>query len=58
MMTVDGSYAGDTFQATVTATSFLPGDGDFVMTSKVAGRRSGPACTAKDEDKAKAKAKA
>jgi hypothetical protein len=44
MMTVDGSYSGDSFQGIVTATSFLPGDGDFAMTSKVSGRRTAPAC--------------
>ena len=57
MVSVQGTYKGDSFEGTSTATSFLPGDGDFVMNSKISGRRSGPACAAPAED-AKGKAKA
>ena len=43
-MNVEGSYTGTGFQGTVTATSFLPGEGDFVMTSKITGRRTADVC--------------
>ena len=46
MVSVQGTYKGDSFEGTSTATSFLPGDGDFVMNSKVNGRRTGPTCAA------------
>ncbi len=46
MMTVQGTYKGDSFEGTSTATSFLSGDGDFVMNSKISGRRTGPTCAA------------
>jgi hypothetical protein len=56
-MTVEGSYTGDSFQGTVNANSFLSGDGDFAMSSKVTGRRTGPTCAAPaDDSKGKAKA--
>jgi hypothetical protein len=56
-MTVEGTYTGDSFQGTVNANSFLSGDGDFAMTSKVTGRRTGPTCAAPAVDpKGKAKA--
>jgi hypothetical protein len=59
MVTVQGTYAGESFEGTSTATSFLPGDGDFVMNSKISGRRTGPACAAPAEaGKGKGKAKA
>lgn len=57
MVSVQGTYAGESFEGTATATSFLPGDGDFVMNSKISGRRTGPACAA-PADGAKGKAKA
>lgn len=57
MVSVQGTYKGDSLEATSTATSFLPGDGDFVMNSKVSGRRTGPSCAAPAED-SKGKAKA
>ena len=59
MVSVQGTYKGDSFEGTSTATSFLPGDGDFVMNSKINGRRTGPTCAAppaEDGNKAKAKA--
>ncbi len=57
MVSVSGTYTGESFEGTSTATSFLPGDGDFVMNSKITGRRTGPACTAPaDDSKGKAKA--
>jgi hypothetical protein len=46
MVSVQGTYKGDSFEGTATATSFLPGDGDFVMNSRISGRRTGPACAA------------
>ncbi|HEX8125293.1 MAG TPA: DUF3617 domain-containing protein [Allosphingosinicella sp.] len=49
MVSVQGTYKADSFEGTATATSFLPGDGDFVMNSKVTGRRTGPTCAAPDE---------
>jgi hypothetical protein len=44
MVSVQGTYTGESLEGTVTATSFLPGDGDFVMNSKITGRRTGPTC--------------
>jgi Protein of unknown function (DUF3617) len=58
MVSVQGTYKGDSFEGTTTATSFLPGDGDFVMNSKINGRRTGPACAAPAAEDQKAKAKA
>ena len=58
MVSVQGTYKGDSFEGTSTATSFLPGDGDFVMNSKVSGRRTGPACAAPAAEGEKGKAKA
>jgi hypothetical protein len=46
MVSVQGTYKGDSLEGTATATSFLPGDGDFVMNSKITGRRTGPTCAA------------
>jgi hypothetical protein len=51
MVSVQGTYTGDSLQGTATATSFLPGDGDFVMNSRISGRRTGPTCAAPAEDK-------
>ena len=50
MVSVQGTYTGDSLEGTTTATSFLPGDGDFVMNSKISGRRTGPACAAPAQD--------
>ncbi|HEU0134797.1 MAG TPA: DUF3617 family protein, partial [Allosphingosinicella sp.] len=58
MVAVEGNYTGDSFQGTSTTTSFLPGEGDFVMNSKISGRRTGPACAAPAEGDSKGKAKA
>jgi hypothetical protein len=58
MVAVEGSYTGDSFQGTSTTTSFLPGEGDFVMNSKISGRRTGPACAAPQAGDSKGKAKA
>jgi hypothetical protein len=44
MMSVQGSYAGESFEGTVEATSYLPGEGDFVMSSKISGNHTGPTC--------------
>ncbi|HEX8241832.1 MAG TPA: DUF3617 family protein [Allosphingosinicella sp.] len=58
MVSVQGTYKGDSLEGTATATSFLPGDGDFVMNSKISGRRTGPTCAAPEAKGAKGKAKA
>ncbi|MGZ8286406.1 MAG: DUF3617 domain-containing protein [Allosphingosinicella sp.] len=57
MVSVQGTYKGESFEGTSTATSFLPGDGDFVMNSKISGRRTGPACAAPAAADGKDKAK-
>ena len=57
MVSVEGTYTGDSLEGTSTATSFLPGDGDFVMNSKLAGRRTGPTCAAPAAGDSKGKAK-
>jgi hypothetical protein len=46
-ISVQGSFTGDSFEGTTTATSFLPGEGDFVMNSKIGGRRTGATCAAR-----------
>lgn len=56
-MTFEGTYKGDSFEGTANANSFLAGDGDFAMATKVSGRHTGPTCAAPVED-AKGKAKA
>ncbi len=58
MVSVQGTYTGDSLEGTTTATSFLPGDGDFVMNSKIAGRRTGPTCALPAAEDSKGKAKA
>jgi hypothetical protein len=55
-MTIQGSYKGDSFEGTSDATSYLSGEGDFAMNSKISGRRTGPTCAAPVEEKEKAKA--
>jgi Protein of unknown function (DUF3617) len=55
-MTVDGSYKGDSFEGTSSVNSYLDGEGDFAMNSKISGRRTGPTCAAPAEEKDKAKA--
>ncbi|MDT9599203.1 DUF3617 domain-containing protein [Sphingosinicella rhizophila] len=45
MMVIDGKYGADSFDGSVSSTSYLPGDGDYRMTSKIAGRHVG-ACPA------------
>ena len=57
LMTVEGTYTGDSFTVVSNANSFLSGDGDFAMNSKMTGRRTGPTCAAPvPEEKGKAKA--
>lgn len=48
MMSVDGTYTGTSMDATVNATSYLPGEGDFQMETKLAGRRVGECPAAAD----------
>ena len=56
-VTVQGSYKGDSFEGTASAASYLSGEGDFAMNSKISGRRTGPTCAAPaEEEKGKAKA--
>jgi hypothetical protein len=49
MMTVQGKYTADSFEATVDTLSYLPGEGDFEMSSKITGRRTGDTCAAEGE---------
>jgi hypothetical protein len=56
-MTFEGNYKGDSFEGSANANSFLSGDGDFAMATKVTGRRTGPTCAAPAAD-SKGKAKA
>jgi hypothetical protein len=48
-MTYEGTYTGDSFTGTSNANSFLSGEGDFAMSTKVSGRRTGPTCSAPAE---------
>jgi hypothetical protein len=57
MMSVQGTYTGTGFEATVDSVSYLSGEGDFTMSSKVAGRKTAPACAAEPEGKVGAGAK-
>jgi hypothetical protein len=57
LMTVEGTYTGDSFTVVSNANSFLSGDGDFAMNSKMTGRRTGPTCAAPAPDE-KGKTKA
>jgi hypothetical protein len=57
-MTIEGSYKGDSFEGTSSATSYLSGEGDFAMNSKIGGRRTGPTCAAPVTEDPKGKAKA
>lgn len=45
MMSLDGSYTADTLEANQSLTTYLPGDGDVRIMSKLTGRRTGE-CTA------------
>jgi hypothetical protein len=58
MVSVQGTYTGDSLEGTATATSFLTGDGDFVMNSKIVGKRTGPSCAAPAAEGSKGKGKA
>jgi hypothetical protein len=54
-MTIEGNYKGDSFEGTSSSTSYLSGEGDFAMNSKISGRRTGPTCAAPAvEEKGKA----
>jgi hypothetical protein len=55
-MTVQGSYKGDSFEGTADSTSYLAGEGDFAMSSKISGRRTGPTCAAPAEEESTNKA--
>lgn len=46
LMTVEGSSKAEGFEATANANSLLSGDGDFAMTTKLTGRRTGASCAA------------
>jgi hypothetical protein len=61
MLSVDGSYTGTTFEATVQTTTYLPGRGDFASMRKVGGRKIGANCAAAEptlEKSGKARAEA
>ncbi|HEX8669113.1 MAG TPA: DUF3617 family protein [Allosphingosinicella sp.] len=46
MMNASGTFTGTTFEGTVDAASYLPGSGDFALTRKIGGRKTGAACPA------------
>ncbi len=46
MMVVDGDYKADSFEGTVTTTTFFPGEGDFQMNRKISGRKVADTCQA------------
>ena len=52
MMTVVGKYTGTSFEGTVDTVSYLPGSGDFEMSRKISGRKTGDACQAPAATKA------
>lgn len=56
-MTFEGNYKGESFEGSANANSFLSGEGDFAMATKISGRRTGPTCAAPAKE-AKGKAKA
>jgi hypothetical protein len=57
MMSIQGTYTGTTFEGTVDTISYLSGEGDFAMNSRMSGRKTAPACApeAVSDDKAKGK---
>jgi len=40
-MNLDGTYTADTIEANQSLSTFLPGDGDVTIASKLTGRRTG-----------------
>lgn len=54
MQTVQGNYTGTTFEGTVDTITYLPGQGDFEMSRKMTGRKSGGSCAAVDAAEKKA----
>jgi outer membrane murein-binding lipoprotein Lpp len=52
MMSLDGSYTADTLEANQSLTTYLPGQGDVRIQSKVTGRRTGECTAAPAEPKA------
>lgn len=48
MHTVQGSYTGTTFEGKVDTITYLPGRGDFEMSRKMTGRKTGPTCAAEE----------
>jgi hypothetical protein len=46
MHTVQGSYTGTTFEGKVDTITYLPGSGDFEMSRKMSGRKTGASCAA------------
>ena len=53
MLSVQGTYTGTSFEGTVDTTTYLPGRGDFEMSRKMSGRKTGPACAAGAETSGK-----
>ncbi|HEX8585299.1 MAG TPA: DUF3617 family protein [Allosphingosinicella sp.] len=49
MQTVQGSYTGTGFEGTVETLTYLSGPGDFAMTRKITGRKTGATCAAAEE---------
>jgi hypothetical protein len=54
MMSVQGTYTGTSFEGTVDTISYLSGEGDFAMNSKISGKKTAPACTPPAEEGKKA----
>jgi hypothetical protein len=50
-MTVDGTYTADTIEAEQSISSFLSGNGDVTMQTRLTARRTGPTCPATTETK-------
>ncbi|HEY0147599.1 MAG TPA: DUF3617 family protein [Allosphingosinicella sp.] len=44
MHTLQASYTGTTFEGTVETITYLPGQGDFEMSRKISGRKTGASC--------------
>jgi hypothetical protein len=53
MLSVQGTYTGTSFEGTVDTITYLPGSGDFEMSRKVSGRKTGATCAAGAETSGK-----
>lgn len=53
MLSVQGTYTGTSFEGTVDTITYLPGAGDFELSRKVSGRKTGATCAAGAETSGK-----